>query len=516
MNTTTLAPRAPRPQDRPLIKVLLVEDSIPDSRYVQELLPADTFQLNHVTCLKEVYNFTRLDEIEIILLDLSLPDANGLETILAMRTFLPSIPIVVLTGLNDESLAVQAIQLGAQDYILKHKWEDNILVRVIGHSIERHQTERSIRENAVSAVEAAAYLRLALSASHTGVWSWELSTDGVILDEQALSIFGFDTNSRIKTLQDFLCCVHPEDVHIVKNALAAAIENKEDYVVDFRVIWKENVVQHIFACGRAFYDNNGNAISMAGVCRNVTRQKLEQENAKKLLVLEKYEDFVATLSHDLKNPIIGAERLLKLILNGAVGPLDEKVSKLLDVLMRSNSDMLALIQNLLDVYRNDAQIQPLKLVKFDVSNLANACIEQLNAFEEATHLRLASRFPEGNHMIVADEIAVRRIIMNLLSNSMKFTESGGEVVISGKYVENTYFLEVQDTGGGMSQIDLDSLFQKYSQGRLGKKFPVGSGLGLYLCRQLIEAHHGEIVCNSLEGVMTIFTVSFPCAKETAE
>src|SRR6202042_2201121 len=119
----------------------------------------------------------------------------------------------------------------------------------------------------------------------------------------------------------------------------------------------------------------------------------------------------------------------------------------------------------------------LVITEIDVEALANTCIRQLIAVAEESRVQLSSSFPKGNHTIRADLISLRRVLMNLLSNGIKFTGSGGRVTVSGGALGDLYALEVKDTGSGMSQGELEALFQKFSQGKLGRKYPAGTGLG---------------------------------------
>jgi signal transduction histidine kinase len=116
------------------------------------------------------------------------------------------------------------------------------------------------------------------------------------------------------------------------------------------------------------------------------------------------------------------------------------------------------------------------------------------------------------HIIVADRIALQRVILNLLSNAIKFSVEGARVVVSAGLRGDLYYLEVKDVGAGIQQDDLLKIFQRYAQGKHGRTILSGSGLGLYLCRRLVEAHGGEISCDSVEGQGTIFRVSLPCQQ----
>jgi PAS domain S-box-containing protein len=475
-----------------LISVLLVEDSMPDARYVQEILPANLYVTLHAKSLGEACKKVNTQCIDVILLDLSLPDGQGLETVHSMLECAPHVPIVVLTGLSDDDTAVNAIKVGAQDYIQKNSLTENMLTRTIRYSIERSQAQAQIRQNLERIGASEAYLNLALKASHTGVWSWEIATDIVTLDELSHQMFGLV--GSIVRLRDFLSCVHTEERSHIQHAIEDAINNKEDYDVSFRVSLP-NGNEHILAsCGRGIYDENGSAIRMAGIFRDITKQILQQRDAQRLQVLEHHEDFIATLTHDLKNPLIGADRLLDLFLDGALGSLEENQIQGLKLLQESNRDMLDLIKNLLEVYRYDAGVTPLNLSKVDGRKLVTSCIESISFLATLSKVTLSTVFDEGMHIIVADRIALQRVILNLLSNAIKFSVEGARVVVSAGIRGDLYYLEVKDVGAGIQQDDLLKIFQRYAQCKHGRTILSGSGLGLYLCRRLVEAHGGEITC----------------------
>ncbi|MDQ5936132.1 MAG: two-component system, cell cycle sensor histidine kinase and response regulator CckA [Cyanobacteriota bacterium erpe_2018_sw_21hr_WHONDRS-SW48-000092_B_bin.40] len=491
-----------------LISVLLVEDSMPDARYVQEILPANLYVTLHAKSLGEACKKVSGQRFDVILLDLSLPDGQGLKTVHSMLECAPHVPIVVLTGLSDDDTAVNAIKVGAQDYLHKNSLTENMLTRTIRYSIERSQSQAQIRQNLERIGASEAYLNLALKASHTGVWSWEIATDTVTLDELSHQMFGLE--GTIVRLKDFLNCVHADERSHIKHAIEDAINNREDYDVSFRVSLP-NGKEHILAsCGRGIYDESGSAIRMAGIFRDITKQILQQQDAQRLQVLEHHEDFIATLTHDLKNPLIGADRLLDLFLEGALGNLEENQIQGLKLLQESNRDMLELIKNLLEVYRYDAGATPLNLGPVDLRELINACIGSISFLASLSKVTLSGRFEDGNHNIVGDRIALQRVILNLLSNAIKFSVEGADVIISAGLRGHSYCFEVKDFGAGIQQDDLLKIFQRYAQGTHGRTILSGSGLGLYLCRRLVEAHGGEISCTSVEGQGTTFIVSLPC------
>jgi signal transduction histidine kinase len=116
----------------------------------------------------------------------------------------------------------------------------------------------------------------------------------------------------------------------------------------------------------------------------------------------------------------------------------------------------------------------------------------------------------------ADQLAIYHMVANLLENAIKFSPSEGVVRISTEAKDARVFLHVQDSGPGMSEEEQKKLFKSSWQGELGKTAPSGTGLGLYLCQQIVKAHRGEITCRSVLGQGTTFTVELPEAPLTVQ
>lgn len=130
------------------IRVLLVEDNPGDVRLIREALsevPHSHIQMDHVDCLKAAQEALAHDEHDLVLLDLTLPDSHGLETVEKTGDAAPDIPIVILTGLDDTNLGIQAVRSGAQDYLIKGEVTGHLLVRAIRYAIERHRMQAALR-----------------------------------------------------------------------------------------------------------------------------------------------------------------------------------------------------------------------------------------------------------------------------------------------------------------------------------------------------------------------------------
>lgn len=221
------------------------------------------------------------------------------------------------------------------------------------------------------------------------------------------------------------------------------------------------------------------------------------------------DDFVATLTHDLKNPLIGSIRILSFLLDEKTGIKDENLVTLLSSLAHSNQHMLDLISDLLEVYRYEAGQEQLQFLPVDLKALVEELTRHLLATSIVSHVHLKSVFPQDDNTIMADSKSMQRVLANLLSNALKFTDDGGEVVVSGDRFGDEYILEVKDTGTGISEKERKQLFERFSQGASGRKHQSGTGLGLYLSRQIVERHAGTITCESEVGLGTVFRICLP-------
>lgn len=221
------------------------------------------------------------------------------------------------------------------------------------------------------------------------------------------------------------------------------------------------------------------------------------------------EDFVATLTHDLKNPLIGQNRILGLMLKNDFGPISDQQARILSLIKEATEELLALIGTLLEVYRYEGGAAQLRTYDFDVVRMISGCVAQITPIADEKKVAICVAFGEEPTLVTADEMALRRVVMNLLDNAVKFTPENGLVGVSLHRTNDKLSIVVEDNGAGMTDGEVKSLFQRFSQARQGLKYKASTGLGLYLCRQIVEAHGGEICCTSVVGAGTKFTATIP-------
>lgn len=247
------------------------------------------------------------------------------------------------------------------------------------------------------------------------------------------------------------------------------------------------------------HNENGEVAGVLGTYEDITER---------VLLTQQREDFMAALAHDLKVPIIGAVRALDLVLNQTIGPLNDQQRTFIAKLKESHEDLLHMIQNMLQVLRYEARVDDLHLETCDMVPIIVNCVSELKFLAQAKDIDMTFTVPKSLD-IVADRLAVQRVLFNIVGNAIKFTPAHGQIKVSAQSKSKSIEFVVYNTGEPIPVADQRRLFQRFWQAGAHKRHAVGTGLGLYLCKQIIEAHDGKISCKSSHKEGTNFIVELP-------
>jgi signal transduction histidine kinase len=222
------------------------------------------------------------------------------------------------------------------------------------------------------------------------------------------------------------------------------------------------------------------------------------------------EDFVSRLTHDLRTPLVAAERMLELLLQGALGELSPQMNEIITIMGRSNTNLLEMVNTLLEVYRFEAGRKALAFLPVDVDKLLQEVAGELAPIAQPKGLTIKLEVEKNLNQstVKGDRLELHRLFTNLVGNAIKFTDKGG-VTIKLKTTNNIdegIIVEVVDTGVGIPPEEQATLFERFRQGSHKRS---GSGLGLYLSRRIVEAHQGRIYVSSEVGKGSVFSVSLP-------
>lgn len=229
-------------------------------------------------------------------------------------------------------------------------------------------------------------------------------------------------------------------------------------------------------------------------------------------------EFLANVSHELRTPLNAIIGFSDTIGNEALGPIgNTRYREYLTDISQAGNHLLALINDILDLSKIELGKADLREEVVRISYIVNACARLVKQRAEEKGVELHVDLAPEPGTLFADEQKLRQILINLLSNSVKFTQAGGRVTISCRQVQSGYLFEVADTGIGMSAEDIPTAMSAFRQvdGALSRRYG-GTGLGLPLSRSLTELHGGVLELQSEVGVGTTVSVLLPPDRIVAE
>ncbi len=499
-------------------KVVIVDDEKMVTSAFKTLLKVEGYNdVNLFNNPKDALAFLKDNTPDLIVSDFIMPEMNGLEFLREAKKLYPEVSMILLTGYADKENAIKAInEIGLYKYIEK-PWDNDDLLMNIKNGIERSHLLENLRNKIKELEEAKKQLQeystnleniVAERTSDLSEANKKLSgiinncADAIVIIDGEGNILqvnpacenmtGLSENSLCKKkFQEIAYSQNKEDSNDNKSGLIFGLgeDNSEILLRDYYII---NTLSKIHTPVEISFavisiDENCTADKFVGVIRDVSEQK-ETEKLR--------DDFIATLTHDMRTPLLAAIQTLKFFLDGAIGTLDEKQKVLLSTMLQSNEDLLGLVNALLEVYRFESGKLELCKTVFPVKNLVEQCYSELLPLAQKKNLKFEVNYELDDDLhITADRAEIKRVITNLCGNALNYTNKNGEIKILVKAQNGDLIFSVSDNGNGIPQSDIPHLFKRFSQGTT-KKRSTGTGLGLYLSRQIIEAHNGKIWVDS--------------------
>jgi len=519
------------------IDILMVDDDPGACRLVKLILAESRqpveFVIESAGTLAEGLDALAGHSFDLVLLDLGLPDSDGLHTVDRMYKACPHIPIVVLTGLADEEAGVQAIKKGASDYLVKGRFFRDMLVRTIRYSLERKEVERK--------------LQLATERYRT---IFENSAVAIMLvDEQERLV---SWNKRTKTLLD----MEKEDLYAkpVKSLYPAeewekirANNSKRkgmQHHLETKVIKKSGEVIDVDVSLSVLKDSKGNTTGSISVISDITERKRTEENLKiakeqaesawieleqlnlqleasveranlmtqeAVMANQAKSQFLANMSHEIRTPMNGVLGMLELALDE---PLSDKVADYLRNAKLSADTLLTIIDDILDISKIEAGKISIEIIECSLKQLLSD-IDALmcpQAEQKGIKFTISIDTPVPEQ-IRTDPTRLRQCLLNLLGNAVKFTDTGYvriHIAGQGDKERATIRFDVEDTGIGIEPDKQKLIFEAFTQSdsTTTRKFG-GTGLGLVITRNLVKLLGGTISLTSKPGKGSTFSLIVP-------
>ena len=492
-------------------KIVVVDDEKIVTSAFSTLLKVEGFSDAHFfNNPKEALEFLKTNTPDIVISDFLMPEMNGLEFLTEVKALYPEVSRILLTGYADKENAIRAInEVGLYRYIEK-PWSNDDLIINIKNGIERSYLLSQLRQkiaelevakqelekyshNLEQIVEERTYDLKQSNAKLTGVITY--CADGIVIvnENGIIEQVNPACENLIGLINEKIVNVSIDEFFFSKkNFISQNLHQTEENELFLRDFYIKNPLSNSITpveISFARINPDEDFKKFVGVIRDVT----EQKKADRLR-----DDFIATLTHDLRTPLLAAIQTLKFLLEGVVGEIDEKQRVLLATMQKSNEDLLGLVNALLEVYKYDAEKLTLNKSDFNVYELIKLVYDELKPLSDSKKIDFQIDCNDKDLEINADRNELRRVICNLCGNAINYTPEEGKVTICIRNEANDLIFSVSDTGCGIPSEDIPNMFQRFSQGT-SKKRSAGTGLGLYLSRQIIESHGGKIWLESKLG-----------------
>lgn len=541
------------------LRILQVEDEPALARLLKEYLKMalrEPYELTWVQRLADATQMLSTQTFDLVLLDLGLPDSRGIETFLSLHTQVPQIPIIVLSGLDDEPTALKALQSGAQDYLVKSNVDSHLLVRAVRYAIERKKVETALGSERD-------LLQALIESLPDQIYVKDATGHFIRTNTAVARMFGVTTPEALTGKTDF---------DFFPKELAQTFADEEQQVLrsgqslvnrEACLTKPDGQPQWILTTKVPLRDQNGNIVGTVGSNRDVTfikkaedelrRANADLENSKhelqnslvelqrmhtdlramqmQLVEAEKMRTIgrlAAGVAHEVKNPLAILLRGLDFLLQSLKQP-DETVTAVIkdmqDAIMRANT----VIHGLLDFSSpNQLEAQPedlntiIRQSLFFVKHL-------LSEFHVHVNLELSPELPPSR----LDRQKIAEVLVNLFENAIHAMPQGGSLTVrtSAKLLTGfgpsmgssaidrfqigglVVMAEIEDTGAGIPTDKLDKVFEPFFT---TKPTGQGTGLGLSVSKTIVELHRGSIEVENREKGGVRVTLMFRAYAEMKE
>ena len=477
------------------LRVLLIEDNPGDARLVAELLRdarGSSFLTEHEDRLASALARLPQGGIDAVLLDLSLPDSHGVDTVATVHSQVPDLPIVVLTGSNDPEQGLQAIKAGAQDYLYKGSLgSGQLLERVLSYAIERQSYILRLRHEKTKAIRSHRNLDEIINRTVDGV---------IVVDGQGTILLANPAAEKL---------LGRAAVDLPGGQLGIPLGGG-DTEVHLSPSGGEEVVAEMRVVGVDWDASQAVLVILHDITE---RRRLEQKEKE---LAHTKDEMVSTVSHELRTPLHAIKAFLDLLRNGKVR---EAVTQK-EFLTRAADEtdrLMSLVDDLLDIARIEAGRLTFRCEAFDLDDVVSSVLASLKAFAAEQGCSVQYQLPQSPVTALADPQRVRQVLINLVGNAIKYSRPHTAVVVSTRLLNGMATIDVVDRGVGIAEEDIPRLFDRFYQVDDGIQHSGGStGLGLHISRRIVEGLGGNLSVRSELGMGSTFTVALPADGAAAE
>jgi PAS domain S-box-containing protein len=398
--------------------------------------------------------------------------------------------------------------------------ESSRALRIVGSTIdisERKQTEQRL-------LESEQRLRLGVQVAGVALARFNYGTNSVELSPEAAVLYGFSPNESIVTRDRVHATFHPEERELMEGIIQQVIDPNGNgwFEREHRVVWSSGEVRWLYVRKQTFFDRSGTVprpdYAILAAIDITDRKQIESERDRLLaevqaarteaeVVNRDKDEFVAVIAHELRSPINSVAGWVQLLRTRQFDR--DTINRAYEAIERGTQTQVQLIEDLLDISRIACGTLRLTFAPVNLTGVIEAALNLVRPMVDSKQIHLEIQLTE-RIQVSGDANRLQQIVVNLLTNAIKFTPSGGIVTIVLEIVEKQARIKVKDTGQGISPEFLPNIFERFQQAQKSSGSKGGLGLGLAIVKNLVEMHSGTITADSLGiGEGATFTVCLP-------
>jgi signal transduction histidine kinase len=500
------------------VQILYIEDNLGDANLLKIYLKAAGIkhELYISNTFYEGVEIAEENPIDLVLLDLSLPDSHGFKTLTNFLSKFPKIPVIVMTGLSDEIIGNQSIKAGAQDYLLKGEFDSNLLGRVIRYSLQRHSSQQKLERYAKNLTVSERRYIEAQEMAHFGNWEMDIVTNEMQWTDEVYRVFGYEPQSISPVFSDYLNFIHPEDRGIFEDAFNKVLKDGQLRKIEYRIIVSGRKIKYISNQLKVYFDESEEKTLLVGAVQDVSDLKLSQD-----LMIEKNlsertskikEEILEDLGFHIRTPLSSLVNL-SFLMENTESP--DQVMEYVDGLKISINDLSVAVNNLMNFSILLSEKVKVEESQFKTEELVQRIeqVFQLKADAKNVDLDLII-FDSVPETLIGDINKIHQVLYNLMDNAIKFTKKGGKVnlkmICNDTKSDNTrLFMIIEDTGEGIDAGKVEELKNVGELLTVNYDEENKTGLGLAIVNKLTEKMEGTVNIESRLGIGTKFTIDLP-------
>lgn len=494
-------------------RVLLIHNDVDQVGLISDMLSqadGSPFQLNVTASIAEALDVLSQTEIDVILLDLAPVRKKDDKALRHMRAQSPHTALVVLADSKQEAAEFNGVVGGVQDYMLKHELSPRLLELTLRYAIERRQSFETLRRTE-------SRLQVIIeSIQDFAIYSTDLNGRIDFWNSGAERVFGYAEGEIIGQPMDILFT--PEDRAQGMPAKEMQDAVQKGLAIDERWHLKKGEVL-FYASGitRPVYDDIGTLIGFTKVARDLTERQLANEQRDSLLqrALEARteaeqtntikEEFLALIAHEMRTPLASIVGFASMMTSKTMTWPREALVEYAAIIEDEAQRMSNLIEQLTDHARQRTGTLKIDFEITSLDAIIRSSMPQLSALTTQHHLLVD--IPKGLPVVQADPQRIAQVLTNLVGNATRYSEPQTQVTIHAQTQGRFIQVDVIDEGRGIPLEQREMVFQPFHQ--VDRSSTKGLGLGLALCKDLVERHKGRIWVQDYDGPGTIISFTLP-------